>query len=130
MDPEVAKTVIQCTEQFFGNASSIHVPGNEARLIIESARRQVAQLINCTARRIIFTSGGSESDNFRDQGVFSHGGRRGNHIITTTIEHPAVLNACDWLEEQGFRITKLAVNREGLVDVSDLKAAMVPGQYW
>ena len=127
VDPEVAQTVIHCIEKCFGNASSIHVPGNEARLIIESARRQVAQLINCTARRIIFTSGGSESDNFAIKGIAFARRDRGNHIITTTIEHPAVLNTCNWLEQQGFVVTKLAVNREGLVSVSDLKAAMVPG---
>ena len=127
VDPEVARTIIQCTEKCFGNASSIHVPGNEARLIIESARRQVAQLINCTARRIVFTSGGSESDNFAIKGIAFARRNRGNHIITTTIEHPAVLNTCNWLEQQGFVVTKLAVNREGLVNVSDLKAAMAPG---
>ena len=127
VDPEVAQTIIQCTEKCFGNASSIHVPGNEARLIIESARRQVAQLINCTARRIVFTSGGSESDNLAIKGIAFARRDRGNHIITTTIEHPAVLNACNWLEQQGFVVTKLAVNREGLVNVADLKAAMAPG---
>ncbi|MGO9118167.1 MAG: IscS subfamily cysteine desulfurase [Desulfomonilaceae bacterium] len=127
VDPEVAQTIIRCTEKCFGNASSIHVPGNEARLIIESARRQVAQLINCTARRIVFTSGGSESDNFAIKGIAFARRDRGNHIITTTIEHPAVLNACNWLEQQGFVVTKLEVNREGLVDVADLKSAMGPG---
>jgi cysteine desulfurase NifS len=127
VDPEVAKTVIQCTENAFGNASSIHAPGNEARSIIESARRQVAQLINCTARRIVFTSGGSESDNFAIKGVAFALRSTGAHIITTTIEHPAVLNACNWLEEQGFRVTRLPVNREGVVEVADLKAALTPG---
>jgi cysteine desulfurase NifS len=127
VDPEVAQTIIQCTEKCFGNASSIHVPGNEARLIIESARRQVAQLINCTARRIVFTSGGSESDNFAIKGIAFARRDRGNHIITTTIEHPAVLNTCNWLEQQGFVVTKLEVNRDGLAEVDDLKAAMTPG---
>lgn len=126
VEPEVAKIVRECTERLFGNASSIHAQGNQARFIIESARRQVAQLLNCTARRIIFTGGGSESDNLAIKGVaFAHRGK-GNHIITTAIEHPAVLAACTWLKEQGFRITTLPVNQEGVVEIADLKAAMSP----
>ncbi len=126
VNPEVARTVLHCMAKCFGNASSIHAPGNEARLIVESARRQVAQLINCTARRILFTSGGSESDNLAIKGIAFARRDRGNHIITTTIEHPAVLNTCNWLVEHGFIVTKLEVNREGMVDVADLKAAMTP----
>jgi cysteine desulfurase NifS len=126
MDPEVAKTVAECAERYFGNPSSIHSPGNEARFRIESARRQVAQLLNCTARRIVFTGGGSEADNLAIKGVaFAHR-KIGDHIITTAIEHPAVLSSCKWLEGQGFRITTLPVNREGLVEVRDLEAALTP----
>ncbi len=126
VDPEVAKTVAECTERCFGNPSSIHTAGNEARFIVESARRQVAQLLNCTARRIVFTGGGSEADNLAIKGVaFSRRGM-GNHIITTAIEHPAVLGTCKWLEGQGFRVTALPVNREGVVAVSNLEAALSP----
>ncbi|MFZ5867837.1 MAG: IscS subfamily cysteine desulfurase [Thermodesulfobacteriota bacterium] len=124
LDPEVAKTVAQCTERCFGNPSSIHAPGNEARFIVESARRQVAQLLNCTARRIVFTGGGSESDNLAIKGVAFARRRIGNHIITTAIEHPAVLGACTWLEGQGFRVTRLPVSAEGLVNPADLEAAL------
>jgi cysteine desulfurase NifS len=124
VNPEVAKIVAEYTERCFGNASSIHAPGNEARFIIESARRQVAQLLNCTARRIVFTGGGSEADNLAIKGVaFAHRGM-GNHIITTAIEHPAVLGTCKWLEGQGFRVTRLPVSREGLVASDDLEAAL------
>lgn len=126
LDPEVAKAVAECTEQFFGNPSSIHAPGNEARFIVESARRQVAQLLNCTARRIVFTGGGSESDNLAIKGVAFARRKMGNHIITTTIEHPAVLGACKWLEDQGFLVTRLPVSREGLVAPGDLEAALSP----
>ena len=127
VDPEVAKTVAQCTEQCFGNASSIHTPGNEAKLIVESARRSMAQLINCTARRILFTSGGSESDNLAIKGAAFALRHRGNHIITTAIEHPAVLATCKWLQEQGFHVTTLPVDPEGLVHIEDLEAALNPG---
>jgi cysteine desulfurase NifS len=124
MDPEVVKTVAECTERCFGNPSSIHAPGNEARFIVESARRQVAQLLNCTARRIVFTSGGSESDNLAIKGIAFARRGIGNHIITTAIEHSAVLGACKWLEEQGYRVTRLPVSREGLIDPGDLEAAL------
>jgi cysteine desulfurase NifS len=124
MDQEVAKTVAECAERCFGNPSSIHAPGNEARFIVESARRQVAQLLNCTARRIVFTGGGSESDNLAIKGVAFARRAMGNHIITSAIEHPAVLGACKWLEQQGFRVTRLPVNREGVVDPDDLRTAL------
>lgn len=124
LDPEVAKTMTQCAERCFGNPSSIHVHGNEARFIVESARRQVAQLLNCTARRIVFTGGGSESDNLAIKGVAFARRGMGNHIITTTIEHPAVLGSCKWLDDHGFRVTRLPVSREGLVAPDDLEAAL------
>ncbi|MBF0508992.1 MAG: IscS subfamily cysteine desulfurase [Deltaproteobacteria bacterium] len=124
MDPEVAKTVAECAERCFGNPSSIHAPGNEARFKVESARRQVAQLLNCTARRIVFTGGGSEADNLAVKGAAFALRKVGNHIITTAIEHPAVLSTCMWLETQGFRITTLPVDRAGVVAVRDLEAAL------
>jgi cysteine sulfinate desulfinase/cysteine desulfurase-like protein len=86
----------------------------------------VAQLLNCTARRIIFTGGGSEADNLAIKGVaFAHR-LRGKHIITSAIEHPAVLAACRWLQDFGFEVTHLKADREGLVDPADLKAAIKP----
>ncbi|MFH1114033.1 MAG: IscS subfamily cysteine desulfurase [Pseudomonadota bacterium] len=124
--PEVVKIVAECTERCFGNPSSIHAPGNEARFIVESARRQTAQLLNCTARRIVFTGGGSEADNLAIKGVAFARRRTGNHIVTTSIEHPAVLGACNWPAEHGFRVTLLPVSAEGLVDPADLEAALCP----
>jgi cysteine desulfurase NifS len=124
--PEVAKTMAECAERCCGNPSSIHSPGNQARFIVESARRQIAQLLNCTARRIVFTSGGSEANNLAIKGVAFARQRIGNHIITTAIEHPAVLGACNWLEENGFRVTRLPVSAEGRVNPADLEAALGP----
>jgi cysteine desulfurase NifS len=126
MDPEVLETVARINEKRFGNPSSIHSAGNEARFIVESARRNVAQLLNCTARRIVFTGGGSEANNLAIKGVAYANRMRGNHIITSSIEHPAVLMPCDWLESQGFQVTRLSVNEEGLVSPSDLASAFSP----
>src|SRR5271157_1208134 len=126
VDPEVGKFMSRLMEEIYGNASSIHHPGNQARFAIESARRSVAQLLNCTARRIVFTGGGSEADNLAIKGVaFAHR-LRGKHIITSTIEHPAVLAACRWLQGFGFEITHLKADQEGLVDPADLSAAIRP----
>lgn len=122
--PEVVKVVVHHMEHVIGNASSIHRPGNEARTAVESARRKVARLLNCTARRVIFTSGGSEADNQAIKGVAFAYADRGNHIITSSIEHPAVLSACRWLEDRGFTVTYLKVDRQGRVDPDDLRAAI------
>lgn len=124
MDAEVLETMAKLSEVCFGNPSSIHASGNEARFVIESARRSVAQLLNCTARRIVFTGGGSEADNLAIKGVAFANRKRGNHIITSTIEHPAVLETCRWLEQHGFRVTRLAVDKEGLINPSDLAGAL------
>jgi len=122
--PQVVKVVAEYTDRYFGNPSSIHASGEEARFVIESARRQLAQLLNCTARRIVFTSGGSEADNLAIKGIAFARRKLGNHIITTAIEHPAVLGPCNWLEGQGFRVTRLPVSKRGLVSRADLEAAL------
>ena len=124
MDEEVLDVVIRHTREIYGNASSIHSPGNEARKILEAARRSVAQLLNCTARRITFTGGGSEADNLAIKGVAFANKERGRHIITSAIEHPAVLAACRWLEKLGWKVTYLGVERDGRVNPSDLDAAI------
>jgi len=127
VDSEVLEVVIWHTKESYGNASSIHRPGNQARFAIESARRSVAQLLNSTARRIVFTGGGSEADNLALKGVAFANRSRGKHIITSTVEHPAILQSCRWLEQNGFRVTYLPVDRDGLVDPTDLEKAIVPG---
>ena len=124
LDPEVAKTVAECADLCFGNPSSIHEFGGEARFIVESARRQVAQLLNCTARRIVFTGGGSESDNLAIEGVAFARRGIGNHIITTAISIlPSWKHASGW-KRRVFRVTRLPVSGEGLIDPGDLEAAL------
>lgn len=123
--PEVAKTMteyISC----YGNPSSIYAAGKEAQLAMEAARRTVAILVNCTARRIIFTGGGSEANNLAIKGVAFANQDSKNHIITSTIEHPAVLNTCEWLEKRGFSVTYIEADREGRVNPADLEAAITP----
>jgi cysteine desulfurase NifS len=124
MASEVLDVVIRHTKQTYGNASSIYAAGNEARMALESARRSVAQLLNCTARRIIFTGGGSEADNLAIKGVAFANGKSGKHIITSAIEHPAILKTCRWLENQGFAVTYLGVDANGQVNPADLSAAL------
>jgi cysteine desulfurase NifS len=111
-------------EDAYGNPSSIHGEGKRSRRLVEEARRKVAQQLDCTSRRIVFTGGGSESCNLAVKGVaFSNRGKR-NHIITSSIEHPAVLKACEWLEDYGFTVTYLDVDRTGRVSPDALRDAL------
>lgn len=126
MSPEVVAVMREAMDLVFGNPSSIHETGNEARFAIEKARRKTAQLLNCTARRIIFTGGGSEADNLAIKGVAFANREKGRHIVTTTIEHPAVLATCAWLEKNGFDVTYVPVNGEGVVDPDDISKALTP----
>lgn len=107
-----------------GNPSSIHQTGKIAREALENARRQVARLINAQPRRIVFTGGGSEADNLAIKGAAFAMRRKGNHIITTTVEHPAVLGACEFLERYGYRVTYLAVDGDGWLDPEKLRKAI------
>jgi cysteine desulfurase NifS len=126
VDPEVLEAIRPYFEAAYGNPSSIHSRGNEARDAVEGARRKVAQALNCTARRVVFTGGGSESDNLAIKGVAYAKRDEGNHIITTTVEHPAVLRTCEALADVGFDITYLDVDQTGLIDVETLANAMGP----
>jgi cysteine desulfurase NifS len=107
-----------------GNPSSIYAAGRDAREAIEKARRQVARLIHAKPRRIVFTSGGSESDNMAIKGVVFSRWERGRHVVTTQVEHPAVLGACRFLEKIGCDVTYLPVDDDGLVSPDDLRAAI------
>jgi cysteine desulfurase NifS len=107
-----------------GNPSSIHDAGREAHEAMERARRQVAALINVSPGRIVFTGGGSEANNLAIKGIAFARRDRGNHIITTTVEHSAVLNVCRFLERQGFRVTYLGVDSDGMVAPEHLKEAI------
>jgi cysteine desulfurase len=108
----------------FGNASSIHTFGQEARAAVESARRSLADLLGADTREIVFTSGGTESDNAAIAGVFRSGYRAGNHIVTTRIEHPAVLQTCRSLEAAGAEVTYLPVDASGRVDPEAVASAL------
>jgi cysteine desulfurase NifS len=123
MAPEVV-AYMQELADVFGNPSSIHSEGRRSGRIVEEARRRVAQQLNCTAKRIVFTGCGSESDNLAIKGAaFARSGDK-DHIITSAVEHPAVLEACRWLEQRGFRVTYLKVDRQGKVDPQALADAM------
>ena len=116
----VSETVLEAMLPFFslnaGNASAIHGTGREARKAVEKARNQVAEAVGADPREIIFTGGGSESDNLAVKGTAFAMEQKGRHLITTAIEHPAVLNACRWLEKHGFEVTYVMPDRKGRID--------------
>jgi len=122
--PEVAKTMLPHFTEAFGNPSSIYACGQEAKGAIEEARANVANLIDAQDEEIVFTSGGTEADNFAIKGVADANGSKGNHIITTAIEHHAVLETCHFLETKGFRVTYLPVDEHGLVAIEDVRKAI------
>ena len=126
LNPEVLAVMSEYMEKCFGNPSSIYREGKDARALLDSARRSLAQLLNCTAKRIVFTGGGSEANNLAIKGVAFANWNGKNHLITSTIEHPSVLEVCRWLEECGFKITYLEVDQSGRVSPSDLKDAITP----
>ena len=108
----------------YGNPSSLYKLGRIARVGIEEARRNVANLINCDRNEIIFTSGGTESDNTALKGIMHLEKNKGKHMITTKIEHPAILHTCERLEEEGYQITYLNVNKEGIIELEELNNAI------
>ena len=125
MDPRVLEAMMPYFTQIFGNAASRnHSFGWEAEQAVEKAREQIAKLIGATAKEIIFTSGATESNNLAIKGIAEMYKERGNHIITQVTEHKAVLDTCKRLEKQGYRVTYLPVNADGLIDLEDLKRAM------
>ncbi len=124
--PEVAEAMMPFLRDHFGNPSSSHWFGVQTRLAVETARKQVAALLECQPDEIIFTSGGSESDNFAIAGYALKHRARGNHIITSQIEHPAVLEICRYLERQGFQVTYLPVDSTGMVSADEVRRALRP----
>jgi cysteine desulfurase len=110
----------------YGNPSSLHTTGKEANIAVQNARKQVASLIEAKDEEIIFTSGGTESNNLALFGIAYANKSKGNHIITSCIEHPAILNMCKFLEGNGFNVTYLSVDRYGLVDSHAVEAAILP----
>ena len=123
LDPEVRKAIIECLD-CYGNASAIYGVGKKSRALIDDARRSLALLINSTAFRVIFTGCGSEADNMALKGIAFLQPNSKNHLITTSIEHPAILNTCRGLEKLGFRTTYLPVDSQGIVDPDTLKMAI------
>jgi len=122
--PEVVKAMLPYFTEAFGNPSSIHSYGQEAKGAIEEARTKVANLIGAHSEEIVFTSGGTEADNFALKGVAFANEDKGNHIITTSIEHPAVMETGRFLERRGFKVTYLPVDEYGLVDPDDVRKAI------
>ncbi|MBU0502438.1 MAG: cysteine desulfurase, partial [Candidatus Margulisbacteria bacterium] len=122
--PEVVAAMQPYFSEKFGNASSVHSMGREARAAIEKARDSVAALLGAKSEEIIFTSGGTESNNSALHGVVMANHNKGNHIITTKIEHHAILEPCQFLEKQGFEVTYLPVDKNGLVNPDDVAKAM------
>lgn len=120
---EVKEAMLPYFEEFFGNASSVHSYGREAREAIDVARENVAELIGASSStEIVFTSGGTEADNHAIKGTaYSNVGKKGNHIIISPIEHHAVENSCEYLEKKGFEITRLKVDEYGVIDLQNLE---------
>lgn len=110
----------------YGNASSLYTIGRQSKRAIENARKQSAELINCNPNEIYFTGGGSESDNIALKGFAYANRQKGNHIITSKIEHPAVLESCRYLERQGFEVSYINVNKDGIVDLEELEQTIKP----
>ncbi|MEG0773246.1 cysteine desulfurase NifS [Clostridium sp.] len=122
--PEVLEEMIPYFTEFYGNPSSIYSISRETKKALDKARMRVAKAINADPNEIYFTGGGSEADNWAIKGIaFAHQ-NKGNHIITTTIEHHAVLHACEYLEKHGFEVTYLDVDAEGVIKLEDLKNAI------
>lgn len=124
--PEVKDAVCRVLENQFGNPSSIYWEGRQARSALEEARRKLANLLGTTARRLVFTGGGSEANNLVIKGVAGAQPDNRKHVITSSIEHPSVLKVCQWLEEQGFPVTYLPVDKYGQVRPQDLEEALRP----
>lgn len=118
---EVLKAMLPYFTVQYGNPSSIYSIGRNARRAIEESRKKVASLINCKPEEIYFTSCGSESDNTALKGIAYANKNKGKHIITSKIEHPAILNSCKSLEQQGFEVTYIDVDKNGFINLASLK---------
>ncbi len=126
LHPEVIEAMRPYLEEHFGNPSSSHWYGVQTKMAVEKARKQVAELLNCDTDEIIFTSGGSESNNYAIKGAAFANRDKGNHIITSAIEHPAVIEVCHYLERHSFRVTYLPVDEFGVLDLKALEKAISP----
>lgn len=121
---EVLQEMMPYLTTEYGNASSLYSVGRSAKRAIEKARNRVAELLNCNHNEIYFTGGGSESDNIALKGFAYANKEKGNHIITSKIEHPAILETCKTLERQGFEVSYINVNEDGIIDVEELRKSI------
>ncbi len=126
LDDEVLQEMMPYLRENYGNASSIYKLGRESRKAVEDAREKIAKILNCKPNEIYFTAGGSESDNTAIKGIAKANKEKGNHIITSKIEHPAVLETCKQLEKEGFEITYVSVDENGIVNLDELKKSIKP----
>jgi cysteine desulfurase len=126
VDPEVAALMMTYYTEKYGNPSSVHSFGREAKQALEEARRQVAELIGADPSEITFTSGGTEADNLAILGIAEALGQKGKHIITSAVEHHAVLETCEYLEKRGFDLTIIPVDEEGVVSLEAIEKAIRP----
>lgn len=126
VDAKVIEAMSEVMTEGFGNPSSVHSFGRKAKTYLDKAREQVAALINAQKDEIYFTSGATESDNFALRGVVCSRKDKGNHIITTQVEHHAILHTCEELEKEGFKVTYLPVDEYGMVSVEDVAKAITP----
>lgn len=117
LDEKVLDAMLPYLKENYGNASSIYKLGREARKAIEETREKVAKILNCKPSEVYFTAGGSESDNTAIKGNAHSYKNRGNHIITSKIEHPAVLESCKELENEGFEVTYISVDENGIINL-------------
>ncbi|MBO5143437.1 MAG: cysteine desulfurase NifS [Clostridia bacterium] len=125
-DEVVIKEMLPYLTENYGNPSSIYKIGRENKKAVEEAREKVAKVLNCESGEIYFTAGGSESDNTAIRGIAYSYKNRGNHIITSKIEHPAVLETCKQLEKEGFEVSYIGVNEKGILNIDELKNAIKP----
>ena len=124
--PQVAELMTKIMCEDYGNPSSLHKKGMEAEQYLRDARETLARIMKVSEKEILFTSGGTESDNMALRGCVKANSRRGNHIITTQVEHPAILNTAAYLESEGYRVTYLPVDESGRIRLEDLHRAMTP----
>jgi len=126
LDERLLEVMLPLFSKQFGNSSSLHSYGVEAKNVLDHAHEQLAGFIGASPEELVFTSGGTESNNFAMKGIAFANRYKGNHIIVSSIEHDCILNACKWLEEQGFYVTYLPVDKSGIVDLDYLKRAINP----
>ncbi len=124
--PEVADAMRPFLDEYFGNPSSVHAYGVKTKMAVEKARRQVAELINCDPSEIIFTSGGTESNNYAIKGIALANRKKGNHLMISAVEHPAVFEVARYLEENGFAVSIIPVDEFGIVQLDEIEKSIRP----